>query len=280
MSDRPDTRGPGPLGTPTNSPAIDDGTSTLVRMPAMNWYNENVNLPIGAHELRAIRKGVTFFPSDKQGREILDLWLSGTAPDEVTLDSDDWGDYMRAEPDLQEQIYKKMASDAPAIWEAMRQSSGRLQGRYESSFHGEVGRKSARGKFQHGGYYTGYELLHGSKRTDTLKDVQIIGRFTAVRSDVTAGSPYAVAYGTPYIVTYEKLHFVWNDIVNPNENYTDDTIYSEYAKIENKYTGRPAPKDYILHIMWEAKENTSIAVDKPLRLPAAPQTIANFKPDH
>jgi hypothetical protein len=145
MGDRPDTRGPGPLGTPTNSPAIDAGTSALTGMPVMNWYNENVNLPIGAHELRAIRKGVTFFPSDKQGREILDLWLSGTAPDEVTLDSDDWGDYMRAEPDLQEQIYKKLASDAPAIWEAMRQSSGRLQGRYESSFHGEVGRKSARG---------------------------------------------------------------------------------------------------------------------------------------
>jgi hypothetical protein len=135
-------------------------------------------------------------------------------------------------------------------------------------------------KVQNGGYFTGYELLHGSKRTDTLKDVQIIGQFRAVRSDMTAGSPYAVAYGMPYIVTYENLHFVWNDIVNPNEKYADDTFYANYAKVENKYTGRPAPKDYILHITWEAKETTSIAVDKPLRLPAAPQTIANFKPDH
>ena len=100
-------------------------------------------------------------------------------------------------------------------------------------------------------------------------DVQITGQFTAVRSDATAGSPYAVAYGTPYIVTYEKLHFVWNDIVNPNEKYADDTFYANYARVENKYTGRPAPKDYVLHITWEAKEATSIAVDKPPRLPAA-----------
>ncbi len=285
MSDRIDTRGPGPVGTPTNSPAMDDGTSALVQnkpkrplgMQEMTWINENVNLPIGAHAVKAVRQGYMFLPSDKQGRYILDLWLSGTAPDEVTLDTDDWGDYMRAEPDLQEQIHKKLESDAPAIWEKMTQSSGRLQGHYESSFHGEIGDTSWTGKPQHGGYFTGYELLHGSKKTDTLKDVQIIGQFTAVRLDQKAQGPYAVAYGVPYIVTYENLHFVWNDIVNPNEKYTDDTIYSNYSRFENKYTGKPAPKDYILHIKWDAKESTTIAVDKP-RWPApSPDVIASFK---
>jgi hypothetical protein len=42
-----------------------------------------------------------------QGTELLNLWMSGTALDYATFDSDSWGDYMRAAPDLKKQIRQK-----------------------------------------------------------------------------------------------------------------------------------------------------------------------------
>jgi hypothetical protein len=265
MSDKPGSRGPGSLGTPTNSPVIDSGTSARTQnkpnvpqgTKERDWFKEDVYYPLGARGYRTIRWGAEIVFGDPQGIQLLELWLSGRAPDEVTLDSDDWGDYMRAEPDLQEQIFKKLEIDAHAMWGNVKQSSGRLQGGYESSFHGEVGRKSFTGKSIDGGYLTGYQILHGSTKTDTLKDVQIIGQFTAVRSG---------AAGSPYTVTYEKLHFVWNDIIDVNARYKADKVLANYAKWENKYTGKPVPKDYTLHIKWEAKEPTTIKVDTPLRV--------------
>ena len=216
-----------------------------------DWFKEDVYYPVGAQGYKLIRKTIGYAFGDKQGRELLEFWLSGKAADEVTLDSEDWGDYMRAEPDLQKQIYKKLESDAYAMRERLNQSSGRLEGAYECSFHGEVSKKSISGNQIDGGYLTGYQILHGSKKTDTLRDVEITGQFTAVRSG---------GVNTPCTVTYEKLHFVWNDIINVNVHYKTDRIFADYANWENRYTANPAPKDYTLHIKWEAKEPIIIKV--------------------
>ena len=190
MGGKEGTRGPGSLGTATNSPVIDADTSPRTqnrpRVPQgkqeRDWFKEDVYYPVGAQGYKLIRKTIGYAFGDKQGRELLALWLSGKAADEVTLDSEDWGDYMRAEPDLQKQIYKKLESDAYAMRERLNQSSGRLEGAYECSFHGEVSKKSISGNQIDGGYLTGYQILHGSKKTDTLRDVEITGQFTAVWS--------------------------------------------------------------------------------------------------
>jgi hypothetical protein len=286
MNRQPNSSGPGPQGTPTNNQALDNGTSARVRnrpkrpLGTIIWncFEEDVFVPVAAHGTKLGREGwmiaggIKFDPQDKQGRYILDQWLSGTA-DVVTLDSDDWGDYMRAEPNLREEIYKKLNSDAHDMWETVQRSSGTVQQKYNTSFHGEVATKSSRGKPKNGGYYTGYELLHGSKGgafyragseiyptrgarpgTVWLNDVQIKGKLTAVRSG---------AAGSPYTVTYKDLHFVWNDVVNPNPIYAKDPFYANYAKWENYYTGKPEPRDYFLYIKWDATEDTTIEVDSP-----------------
>jgi hypothetical protein len=198
--------------------------------------------------------GAEYTFGDKQGRYLLELWLSGSAPDEVVLDSDDWGDYMRAEPDLQKQIYSRLLSDAYAKRAQLSESrEGHIGGAYQASFHGEVGRKSFTGKEISGGYLTGYQILHGSKKNETLKDVQIIGKFTAAWTGAT-GNP------APYQVVFEDLQFVWDDIINVNPHYKADLLFANYAKSENRYTSRPKPKDYVLHIKWKADKPVTINV--------------------
>jgi hypothetical protein len=263
MSDANPTRGGGSLGTGTNNPVIDKGTlartQNTPRVPEGSkpdffhpgdLFSEVFAYPVAAIDAKIIRKGAEWTCGDKQGRYILELWLSGTAPDEITLDDDDWGEYMRKEPNLQEQIHKKLEVDAYALREQLKASPGRLEAPYESSFHGEVGEK--KGYVKYGGYFTGYQLLHGSKKTDTLKDVQIIGKFTAVWQ----GPP-----GNAYTVTYQDLQFIWNDIINVNPQYKMDRILANYARWEKEYTsGGDRPKDYTIHIKWKATEPVTINV--------------------
>jgi hypothetical protein len=258
MADKKGTPGSGPLGTENNSPIGDTGTSARMQhKPASpqgdwKWFDDNVAFPAAAHGLRTIRKGIGYVMGDKQGRFLLDLWMSGKAADEVILDDEEWGNYMRAESGLQDQIHKKLERDAYAFRERINQNNGRLEGDYQSSFHGEVGTKSFTGQPIDGGYFTGYQILHGSKKTGTLKDVQIIGKFTAVRNGQAPDSPLTV--------TYHDLRFVWDDIINVNVKYGADIVFGNYARNENRYTGNPQPKDYTVHIKWNAKEPIVVTI--------------------
>ena len=59
MSDKPGSRGPGSLGTPTNSPVIDSGTSARTQnkpnvpqgTKERDWFKEDVYYPLGAPPL-------------------------------------------------------------------------------------------------------------------------------------------------------------------------------------------------------------------------------------
>ena len=122
---------------------------------------------------------------------------------------------------------------------------------FTSTFHGEVGRTSQTGKAISGGYLTGYQILHGSKKSGTLNDVQIEGKFTAQ----SKGSE------TTYTVTFSDLQFTWNDIINVNRDYHMDKVLANYARWEKEYTGGGAhPKDYAVHIKWTAPEPVTIEV--------------------
>ena len=278
---------PGPLGSPTNSPTPDGGTSAITEhRPSVphngtsfsglskgDSFSEKVYFPVTAYMATGYRKLLYRLASDDQGRYILETWLAGTT-DAVTLCSDDWGDYMRAEPDLQDQINAKLKNDADDYWESGQQ----LKRDYYSHFHGDIGHHGLSGG-PNGGYLTGYQLLHGSKHCYTrmtvtgvrevklsegnetmpkLKDVEIIGR--------------VIAGGSPYKVTFDNLRFIWNDIVNPNSNYGGDNVLARYGAFENHYTGHIPPRDYAIHITWEA------AAPVTFDFPSGYSRLKEFKP--
>jgi hypothetical protein len=263
-----DTNGQGPVGTPQNTPLGDQGTTPLignrVNRPhgtgKPDRYIDTLS-PFGASVLKAARKMVALARGDAQGDELLNLWMSGTAPDEVTLDSASWGDYMRAEPDLAKQIRRQLENDAWSnVMRAKVDSSfGTVQDDYHGTFHGQVGNKSPMGTPISGGYFTGYELLHGSNRT--VGDVQITGKLKAVR--VTPSSDEKLS---EYNVTFSDLEFVWNDIMDSNGSYSGDPTLKRYAQWENKYTGLPDPADYTVHIKWKATESITISVTNSIQL--------------
>jgi len=268
MGDDVSTNGRGPLGTPQNSPVSDTDTNALIQHRAHrprgtgqpDRYIDAIS-PFGATVLKAARKMVALARGDDQGTELLNLWMSGTAPGDVTLDSDSWGDYMRAEPDLAKQIRKQLEAYAwsDSTRAAVDASSGTVQGDYQATFHGQVGNWSPMGTPISGGYFTGYELLHGSNRT--VGDVQIKGKFTAIR--ITPSSEDKLS---EYNVTFSALEFVWNDIMDANGSYSGDPPLKRYAQWENKYTGQPDPADFTVHIKWKSKESITISVTNSIQL--------------
>lgn len=267
MRDNVGTNGPGPLGSPQNSHAPDPHTNAKTQNRAnkpRDAYIDTVS-PFGAPVFKAARKAAAWARGDAQGTELLDLWMSGKAPDEVTLDSESWGDYMRAELDLAKQIRTKLEVDAWSneMREKVDASSGTVDTNYEATFHGQVGNKSPMGTPISGGYFTGYELLHGSNRK--VGDVQITGKVKATR--VTAATDNSLS---EYKVTFSSLEFVWNDILDANGSYSGDPPLKRYANWENKYTGNPEPKDYTVHIKWKGKESITINVSNSIQLKTFP----------
>jgi hypothetical protein len=263
MGDNSGTNGRGPLGSRQNNPTPDAGTNPITQHRTnrpRDGYVDTLS-PFGAPVFKAARQAAAWARGDAQGTELLDLWMSGKAPDEVTLDSDSWGDYMRAEPDLAKQIRSKLEADAWSneMREKVDSSSGTVDIDYEATFHGQVGNKSPMGTPISGGYFTGYELLHGSNRK--VGDVQITGKVKATR--VTAATDNALS---EYKVAYSSLEFVWNDILDANGSYSGDPPLKRYAQWENQYTGNPEPKDYTVHIKWKGKDSITISVSNSVQL--------------
>ena len=272
MSDPSRPGGPGSLGTATNSPVSDGGTNALRqhRPPVSHGMDDPHSLKLeddyfkvgGAivafTVLKGARKALYYVRGDARGRELMDLWLSGSAAAEVTLDSAEWGDYMRAAPELPKQIRDQLTKDSNAICLPLGDGPFRKTSPYQASFHGEVGTTAPLGGQISGGYFTGYEILHGSKKTDTLNDVEIFGQYTAVRPQK----------GAACSVTFENLRFIWNDIIKLNAGYGPDTLGVRYARNENYFTGRAPPRDYVVHIKWESQQ--PITIELKTSLPVFP----------
>ena len=273
MSDSVPTRGRGPVGTDANSPVLDKGTTAkLLNRPSApenskpdfmhpgDFFSEVLYYPITATGAKIIRKAVEWGAGDEQGNQLLELWLSGTAPDEVTLDDDSWGDYMRKEPNLQKEIQNQLKQDAYSFINRFKMGTKKIEFDYEASFHGEVGEKA--GYVKYGGYFTGYQILHGSKKTDTLKDVQILAKVTV---------EWKGAAPLPYTVTYKDLQFMWDDIINVNPKYKMDKILANYSRWEKEFTsGGPPPKDYSVHIKWKGTDPVTFSVNTSAPPKAAP----------
>ena len=262
MSDPQKFGGQGPLGTHSNAPATDRGTSSLTRnMPRTpvgdnlhpgDAFSEVFYYPVTAAAAKLARKATQLAMGDKQGRQLLELWMSGAAPTEVTFADDEWGAYMRAEPHLAAQIQAKLQADAATLAIRAKQS-GAISELYRATFHGEVGNSST--TLEIGGYFTGYQVLHGSAKQGAAGDVQIEGAVTA-----SAGAGPAAGA----VVTFDNLRFVWNDVIDPNPKYKADSVLANYAAWEKEYTtGGPKPRNYVVHIKWSAKAPVTIVVPIP-----------------
>jgi RHS repeat-associated protein len=165
---------------------------------------------------------------DSQGALIANHWFGGSGT-ELDLCDDSWQDYMRKSERLQGEAQAELNKDALAKANASISGSQNV----DLEFHGEVGQPE-------GGYYNGYDLLHGSKgvvtrgpwKGENLHDVTMKG--TATVKDQGDGT---------FVITYHLTN-VWNDIVDPNPKYANDTWL---ASVCHKFM---SPKDYKLKITW------------------------------
>jgi len=171
---------------------------------------------------------------DEYAREIFDLWFGGNAPREVVFDSPKWANYMRASTKLSQQIDYQLKLYAELCRDQVDASPGTLNKTFTIPFHGELGSDT-------GGFLTGYNILHGSNKC--VGDSTISGQLTAVR----LGQP-----GSAFNVTYNRLNFVFNDIVDANMKWRADILAARVARNMARSLDGPPPRDYTLRIKWSA----------------------------
>jgi hypothetical protein len=191
------------------------------------------------------------FKMDEFAKEIFDLWFNGKTSGVVTRGNDRWARYMRAEKRLQSQITQQLIAHAEGLRLRLNNGPSRIQDSITHSFHAEVGSST-------GGFFTGYDLLHGSNKS--AGDFQIIGRFTADRSGPV---------GSGFTVIYENLLYVFNDIFDANKKWTADLALARAAANIARCLGTGPPKDYTLRIQWQATS--------PIRIEAGPGMLQQFR---
>ncbi len=143
---------------------------------------------------------------DERGRELLLRWLDGSGK-ELSVENGEWGEYMRSNKNLRDQIWLILSNDA------YERETG---GYFNYKGHAEI----------ENGYYTGYEMLHGTN--STTGDFQIHG-FVIKIDELTY----------KYSVSLE-----WHDIIDPNNQYGSDSISPE--TLESLYS----PRDFKIDIKW------------------------------
>jgi len=189
---------------------------------------------------------------DEHAREIFDLWFGGTAPKEVVFDNPKWASYMAAEPNLKRQIRERLAEHAEQLRNQVDQSDFGLHGSLSLTFHGEAGSKQ-------GGFRSGYDVLHGTNKS--VGDLGVTGFYTTFRP----GPP-----GTAYLVTYDSMTYVFNDIVDINKRWSADVTLGRTAQNMARALGAPPPKDYTLRIKWRS--------DGPIRVDVEGTPADSFHP--
>jgi hypothetical protein len=149
---------------------------------------------------------------DDRGLEILDHWLSGSGEPIIT-NGGVWGKYMMANDLLKKQLRERILADAKT-----RTASGNIDLTFSAVIEN--------------GYFTGYEMLHGT-------NADVGGFHIRGRASVTnqSGGETKIDYA---------LTYTWNDIIDPKPQYDMDTLSSRVLKWFYY------PKDYEIHITWEA----------------------------
>jgi hypothetical protein len=186
---------------------------------------------------------------DEYAREIFDLWFSGKAPPVVTFDNEKWAAYMRAEPRVMQQVFPKLQMHARSLQSAARWSASISTFSFFElpPFHLEVGSDA-------GGYFVGYNVLHGTDKS--AGDFKVSGKYRVGQ----VPGPVRAAPGT-FSVTYEDLQFEFCDMVDINSKWKADEMAGALAQAMAGSLGGPAPKDYELHIKWRHAAPVSVSID-------------------
>jgi RHS repeat-associated protein len=201
-------------GSPESQPVHSRGRYGYFVTTHMDWYNEEGELTdsyitgVRFEEERDDDNEEQNWWFDKQGEQLFDHWRNGKGK-ELILNSEEWGDYMSSNSLLERQIFLELYYNDLIC----RKGDGEVYG----VLHGDA----ATGM----GYATGYDLLGGSN--SDVGDLIYSGNVTILQDG-----------------TYEyELEFIWNDKMDPNHQYTMDTIGASV------FPGEP----YIVRIKWKTK---------------------------
>jgi hypothetical protein len=186
---------------------------------------------------------------DEYAREIFDLWFEGKAPPVVTFENEKWETYMRAEPRVVPQVTAQLEKHAKSLQSAARWSASMPSFSFFDlqPFHLEVGSES-------GGYFVGYNVLHGTDKG--AGDFKVSGTY---RVGPVPG-PVRATPGS-FTVTYQDLKFDFGDMVDINRRWKADELAGELASALAAVSGGAQPRDYELHIKWKHDKPIIITVD-------------------
>ena len=155
---------------------------------------------------------------DRAWRVILSHWLGGSG-DELDIFYDGYfSDYMNANALLNNSIRSWLLTYAYGY------SAGLINMRR----HAEI----------ENGYYTGYELLHGSNRE--VGDFEMWGGFTTERQG-------------DYLLYHFNITCQWNDKIDPNYSYNSDVELETFIRLFGFPFPYFSPADYVIRIRWNKK---------------------------
>jgi hypothetical protein len=280
---------PGPLGCDSNLPIIDEGTLARVAhaapevaifaakkiAPYSKPRDSKVVHTVEVSARRLIAQGYKAFGAlgrhnpvlsypeaqalvcflqatqDEFAQEIFDHWFYGTGAPLVVLETERWGNYMRAEPKLPSRIHAALT---------------RLTGKLLAQLPTKPGKGPVKDSFSYqcdqqdnmqvgppdGGYLTGYEVLHGANRD--AGGFQIAGNYTV--------EPRGDLFPNQYTVVFSDLRYEFNDIVDPKLVYKTD----EYGEVSARRVADALhvgpPKSYKVQIKWRGLAPIRIAATK------------------
>lgn len=170
-------------------------------------------------------------PMDPFAREIFDLWFNGRATPEVILATPAWANYMRASTRLRQQVDEQLRKFAEEIRREL-DLQGQVRKPFTIQFHAELGSHA-------GGYFTGYDVLHGSH--PDVGDFILSGQVSALLT----GPP-----GSSYTASFQGLSFAFNDIVDANKHWNSDVWLKRKADSAALALNGRLPRDYIVRIKW------------------------------
>ncbi|MFP4415137.1 MAG: hypothetical protein ACLFVV_27345 [Coleofasciculus sp.] len=160
--------------------------------------------------------------SDWAGRSILYRYLTGGGDWHINSDPN-WSSYMKANESLQQTLQSKVLELAKTM--------GTGSGNISETFHVSI---------ENGESIVGYQYLHGTNAN--VGDFQITGNSSSIFD----------AGGTKTITL--DLAYTWNDVIDPNPQYTTDNIKSLFA--ERITLGRA--ETYTIHITWSSQSIVEI----------------------
>lgn len=172
----------------------------------------------------------SWLENDWAGREILGRYLAG-GDDWNIRDDDRWTQYMTEDPLLTGQVSQQTQGAAQQLYQQYV-ASGVTRAPLDITFHADI---------ENGEGINGHQYLHGTNAD--VGDFHIGGNATITpRAD------------GGYDVTIDG-EYAWNDVIDPNDQYSTDTQKSRIAEIIT--AGQADP--YKIQILWH--KQTTIHLD-------------------